>query len=87
MNCKHCRGNRSTFHSDALSENTVRSNPAVDSTAIIADLKPLVADCFDEVQVFIAVHFTKDNVSNHEHRTIDRRDCAEMTGFDTPLHR
>jgi hypothetical protein len=54
----------SRFDANALSKNAVRSDPAVDSTPIIADLKSLAADGLYEVQIFSAAHSAEHDVSD-----------------------
>lgn len=54
----------SGLYVNALSKNAVRTDPAVDSTAIIADLEPLAADGLHVVQVFGTPHFTEHDVSD-----------------------
>jgi hypothetical protein len=55
---------RSGFHANAFAKNTVCSDPAVDSTAIIADLEPFATDGLHEVQIFGASHLTQHDVSD-----------------------
>jgi hypothetical protein len=55
---------RSGFNTNAFSKDAVGSDPAVDSTAIVADLKPLAIDCFDEVKILGTSHPAKDDISD-----------------------
>jgi hypothetical protein len=75
------RGSR--LDANAFSKNAVRTNPAVDSTAIVADLKPFAIDGLHEVQIFSTPHSTEHDVPGRESGAIDRRDRAEVAGFYT----
>jgi hypothetical protein len=77
----------SGLDANAFSKNTIRSDPAVDSTAIVADLESFAADGLYEVKIFSTSYLAEHDVSDRECGTIDRRDSAEVTGFDAPLHR
>jgi len=66
----------SGLDANASSKNAVRSDPAVDSTAIIANLESYAADGFHEVQVFSTPHFAEYDVADRERGTIDRRNRA-----------
>jgi hypothetical protein len=39
-------------------------NPAIDTTAVITDLKPLSLGGLYQVKVFRAIHFAQDDVTN-----------------------
>jgi hypothetical protein len=55
---------RLRLYANAFSKDTVGSNPPVDSTAIVADLKAPAAYRFNEVKIFDTAHPAKDDVSD-----------------------
>jgi hypothetical protein len=75
------------LYANAFPKNAIRSDPSVDSTAIIADLKSFAADGLHQMQIFSASDLTKYDVTDRESGTIDRRDRAKIAGFDSSLHR
>jgi hypothetical protein len=68
----------SCLNANAFSKNAVRTNPAVDSAAIVADLESLATDGLDKVQIFITPYPTEHDVSDRESGTIDRYNSAEV---------
>jgi hypothetical protein len=75
------------FHADALPKNGIGSNPPIDSSAIIPDLKSRSLNGFDEVKVFLTVDFTQDNIPNLKSRWIHRRNRTKLTRFNLSGHR
>jgi hypothetical protein len=57
-------GVRSRLDANALSKDAIRSNPAVDSTAIIADLEPFATNGLHEVEIFGTSHSAEHDVSD-----------------------
>jgi hypothetical protein len=66
----------SGLDADAFSEDTVCSNPPVDTAAVVADLKPLATDRLDEVKIFSTSHLAEHYISDSECGTIHRCDGA-----------
>ena len=60
---------RSRLDERAFSKNAIRSDPAIDSTAIIADLESLTPDGLHDVKVFSTPHLAEHDVSNRESGT------------------
>jgi hypothetical protein len=56
----------SEFNANASSKNSIRSNPAVDSPAIVSDLESFAADGLDYVQILGTPHLTEDYVADGE---------------------
>jgi len=49
---------------ECIFQDPIRSDPSVDSTAIIADLKSLSADRLHDVQILSTMHLAEHDVSN-----------------------
>src|SRR5690348_2755199 len=83
----HSNGRSLVLNTRALSEDAVSTNPAVDETTIVADLKPRTLNGLHDVQILVAPDLTEDDVADFECGRIDRHDRAQLTRFDAPAHR
>jgi hypothetical protein len=75
------------FDSDALPKDAVRSDPAIDPTAIIANLETLPVDGLHEMKILCTSHFAEHDVTHDESGTIHWYNRAKVAGLDSPLHR
>ena len=66
----------SSFDSGTLSVNAIGSNPTVDATAIVPNLKSVALSGFDKVNVLEAVDFAEDDITDLKLIGIGRRDGA-----------
>jgi len=64
----------------------MRTNPAVDTTTVVADLKSLTLDGLDEVNVLAATHSAHNNVADAQGAGVNRRYGAELPRFYAPRH-
>ena len=58
----HSTGSR--LDPNTLPVNRRGRDPSVDTTAVIADLKPFALNCFDQVDVLVAVDFAQDDIAD-----------------------
>jgi len=72
----------SRLDANQSSENRVRSNPAVDATAVLPDLEPLALNGFDEVKVFGAVHFAQNDIAHGHLADIDGRNVQNWSAHE-----
>jgi hypothetical protein len=76
------------FNLNKFAENRISANPTVYQSAIIADLKPFTLNRFDEMQIFVSIHFTQNNIAFLLKIKIrDRLDRAKLSRFDLTFHR
>jgi hypothetical protein len=62
-------------------------HPAVDPTAVVADLEPLPLDGLDQVEVFAAFDLAEHDVADADGSRIDGLDRAELPRLDLARHR
>ncbi len=63
-------------------------DPAVDATAVVADLNALALHRFDQLQVLRALHAAQHDVIHREHViAYERRDRAQLSVVDLAGHR
>jgi hypothetical protein len=68
--------------------NRIVADPAVDAASIVPDLKTFPLNCFDQVEVLIALHRTENDLSNRQSgRIVYRADSAELAGLNLAAHR
>src|SRR6266700_3747738 len=79
-------GFRASLNADTLPVNCVLSDPAVNSAAVISNLKTFALNRFDQVQVLKSVYFTKDDVVFLQILHADWNHCAKLTGFNFAGH-
>ncbi len=79
---------KSILNLRALSEYRICANPAVYSSAIVADLKPRALNRFYQMQIFAAADLTQNYVAFLQPGKIrNRLDRAKLTRFDFAFHR
>lgn len=76
----------SVLDSHALSIDAAGGDPAVDAPTVVADLKAIALNRFDEVQVFATIDFAEHNVSDVQFVGVGRFDSAELAGFNSTGH-
>ena len=79
--------NVSRFNSNATSEDGFASYPTVDSAPVVSNLKSWTLNCFDQMQVFAAVHFAKHDVTNFERFSDRWFDRAKLPRLNLAGHR
>ena len=75
---------RLDFH--ALAVDVFRSDPAVDEPTVVANLIAGMLNSFYDVEVLVAGDLAQYDVTNLQHRGIDRYDSAQLAGLDTSGH-
>jgi hypothetical protein len=67
--------------------NAVVSDPTVDVTSVVANLKSTAVHCLDKVQVITASHFDKNDIVSLKRRQIARLNCHQVAVVDLAAHR
>jgi hypothetical protein len=67
-----------SFNSDTFSVNPTGTDPTVDASAIVPDLKLVALSGLDEVNVLVAVDLAQNDVTNLKVVRIRRHDGAQL---------
>lgn len=77
----------SGLNPDAFAKDGIRSDPSIDFATVVADLKSLSRDGFDQVQVLVSSHFAKDDVTDGKFILLRNGfDSAKLSRFDLAFH-
>src|SRR5690348_11834660 len=75
-----------SLDSRAFAEDAIFTDPSVDPTAIVPDLKPLALNRFDQMQVLLAIYFAEHDVTHLKGSKVHRLDRTELPRFDLAPH-
>ena len=76
----------SGFNADALAENGIGSNPAIDETAIVPNLVTIALNGFHDVEVVVAAHSAQHDIADRQRCRIDFTNRAKLAGFNPATH-
>ena len=74
--------NGSQRNAHAFPVDRVGGNPTIYPSLIVADLKPLPLNRFDQVKIFVAYYFAQHNISYFDVFSVNRFYSAELPGFN-----